>query len=646
MTAAKRFIGPPSGGYLNAAAGEQGYNRGHEYSPGGRRARRYRRIHPANPDRGAEGLFADGLEHRGHQGPPTAAATQKHLPLRYQVKEDDRGPYLTCVEASNIAVRIERGLSVSAAAAKKYPSGTIFLDGAAQGAPFMDASKGIYNLDHHEDCVRAFTLATCEQAMIVILKGLDLDDERWTVWANEPDFDTVLAIWLLLNHRRLNGDDPALRRKMMPVVRLQGVIDTHGFELDELTGFPPHLHKETLETINQLRTEELDLKGQGVWGTTDLLEFTNSSLRKIDELVYTPGDFEGRREVEELARVRITPHRLAVACNSEAGIYEVEEELKEVHGDRLGLVILQKDDRTYTVRQVDPFLPINLDDVYDRLNLLDSAVTGNQRWGGSSDIGGSPRGVGTDLRIEEIVDICRWVFQPPTAGRRWATVSAGLAIVAAVIGTVVLAGGVGFLGPPGLLIASGARGFQAASLALLSLGSALVLFGRSRFPGYFGLRRPRRAGFFLLLPVTAGMALCGAAWVPLPGSGATSGWWVAGAVIAGAAGIELLLRGALHGLLMTAYPVRLNGAQRVSVPNAISAAAYATAVVLCFVPADWLTGVAGAAGAWAVWVGLSFLLGLVFGIVRERWRSVWASVALHAVTALVVWEIVTRFLNG
>ena len=573
-------------------------------------------------------------------------ATQKHLPLRYQVKEDDKGPYLTCVEASNIAVRIERGLSVSAAAARKYPKGTIFLDGAAQGPPFMDASKGVYNLDHHEDCVRAFTLSTCEQAMIVILKGLDLDDERWTVWANEPDFDTVLAIWLLLNHRRLDGDDPALRRRLMPIVRLQGVIDAHGFELDELTAFPARLQNATLETINDLRSEELELKGQGVWGTTDLLEFTHSSLRKIDELVYTPGDFEGIREVEELARVRITPHRLAVACRSEAGIYEVEEQLKEVHGDRLGLVILQKDDRTYTVRQVDPFLPINLEDVYDRLNLLDSAVSGNQRWGGSSDIGGSPRGAGTDLRIDEIVDICRWVFQPPTAGRRWATVSAGLAIVAVVLGTVVLAGGGGLQAPPGLLSAPGATGSLSASLALLGLGCALVLFGRSRFPGYFGLRRPRRAGFLLLLPVTVAMALCGAAWVPLQGSGVTSGWWVAVAVVAGAAGVELLLRGVLHGLLMTAYPVRLNGVQRVSVPNAISAAAYAAAVFLCFLPAGWLARVSGSPGVWVAWAGLSFLLGLILGIVRERWRSVWAPVALHAVTALVVWGIVTGFLNG
>ena len=56
--------------------------------------------------------------------------------------------------------------------------GTIFLDGAAKGEPFMDASRGIYNLDHHEGCVRSFTLSTCEQAMILIRKGLDLDGER------------------------------------------------------------------------------------------------------------------------------------------------------------------------------------------------------------------------------------------------------------------------------------------------------------------------------------------------------------------------------------------------------------------------------------------------------------------------------------
>jgi len=578
-------------------------------------------------------------------------ATEKHLPLRYQLKDDEKGPYLTCVEASNIAVRIERGLSVSASGAHKYPKGTIFLDGAAQGEPFMDAAKGVYNLDHHEGCVRSFTLASCEQAMIVILKGLDLDDESWTVWANEPDFDTVLAIWLLLNHRRLDDDDPALRRRIMPIVRLQGVIDAHGFELQELTAFPPQLQKATLETINDLRSEELALKGQGEWAAIDLLEFTHSSLRRIDELVYSPGDFEGMREVEELARVRISSQRLAVACRSDAGIYEVEEQLKEVHGDRLGLLILQKDDRTYTLRQVDPFLPTNLDQFYDRLNLLDGAVSGNRRWGGSGDIGGSPRGVGTDLGFDEIMDICRWVFCAPTSGRRWATVGAGLVMVAASLAAVVFAGGGGSLSPPGLLLSNGAKDFRASSLALLGLGLMLVLLGRARFPGYFGLRRPRRAGFLLVLPLVLGAAVCGAAWVPLHGPvllgpAVVSPWWMAGTVVAGAAGIELLLRGALYGLLITVYPVKLSGRLSLSMPNVVSAAAYAGAVALCLLPADWLSVAGSATGVVATWMAASALLGLILGVARERWRSVWAPVALHALTALMVWWVVARLFNG
>ncbi len=235
------------------------------------------------------------------------------LPQRYQRKDNAEGPYLQCVESSNIHVRIERGSSVSASSARKQPSGTIFLDGAAQGEPFMDAAKGIYNLDHHEGCVRSFTLATCEQAMVLILKGLDLAGQRWTVNANEPDFDTVLAIWLLLNHRRLSADDD-LRRRMMPMVRVEGAIDAHGLDLAELTGYPPELQSETLAAINDLRAHELELKKQGSWGDLDVLDFTAAALREIDELCLfavglpesAPGGGAGAR-VDYTAEIR---HRL------------------------------------------------------------------------------------------------------------------------------------------------------------------------------------------------------------------------------------------------------------------------------------------------------------------------------------------------
>ena len=570
---------------------------------------------------------------------PVGPSTRSLLPLRYLIKENGDGRYLSCTEASNIAVRLEPGLAVSASAARKYPRGTIFLDGAAQAEPFLDSAKGVYNLDHHEGCVRAFTLATCEQAMVLILKGLDLDDEGWTVWLNDPDLDAVLAVWLLLNHRRLAGDDATLREKIMPVVRLQGVIDAHGFELKGLTGFPPGLQERTLETIDALRAEELALKAEGAWATTDLLEYTRATLEAIDESVYTPGDFEGRNQIEELGRVRISPHRLAIACRSEAGIYEVEEQLREIHGDRLGLVVLQKDAATYTLRQVDPFLAAGLDRLYERLNLLDPAVAGEQRWGGSGDIGGSPRGRGTALALDEILNVCRWVYQSPSAGRRLAAVL-GAATTALVALALAAAAGGGAVVAPGLLLAGGGQGRPWSALTLALLGIAATALGRRHRPGYYGWRWPRSWGFLALVPFAGLAVAAGGGWVPpawLAGEGA--GWSLLGlgAVLAGVLGIELLVHGAAHGILVTAFPVMLTTGRRfISVPNAVSAVIYAAALLVCLEPPAWLLTLANRASVGVAWVLGALAMGLLCGSVRERWGSVWAPVALHAVSALVV----------
>jgi hypothetical protein len=65
-------------------------------------------------------------------------------------------------------VRIKRGFCLTASAAQSAAPGSIFLDGAAQAGPFMDTRREVYNLDHHEGCVRPFTLATCEQALVLV----------------------------------------------------------------------------------------------------------------------------------------------------------------------------------------------------------------------------------------------------------------------------------------------------------------------------------------------------------------------------------------------------------------------------------------------------------------------------------------------
>lgn len=625
----------------------------------------------ANPEGGGRRRFGDltlrfrtgasGQDDSRPQPWVTEATDERHatralMPVRYQTKEDASGRYLSCVESSNIVVRIERSFTVSGSAARKYPSGTIFLDGAAQSAPFMDSARGIYNLDHHEGCVRAFTLATCEQAMVVIRKGLDLDGDRWTVYGNEPDLDTVLAIWLLLNHRRVAEEDSAVRRRLMPIVRLQGVIDAHGLELADLTGYEDEEQQAALATINELRAEELELKRDGRWGDHDPLDFTVASLQKIDELVYTPLDFVGMREIEELERTWISPGRFAIACRSEVGIYEIEEHLKNVHGDRIGLLILQKDPTTYTLRQVDPFLPTTLEPVYERLNLFDAAVTGDRRWGGSNDIGGSPRGAGTGLDVGRIMAITKWVYDPPTIGRRLATVAGSVGGAALVIAGAVLAanGSFPWAGPPGLLLGNGVFGYTVATCILLVLGLGLTVLGNSFFPGRFGLRLPVSMGFLVVLPLAILAAVIGGAWVPLPGvetsgAGRNAPWLAAFAVVVGAVGIELLCRGAVHGLMVNAYPVMQRfGRHFVSVPNLVAAGVYCGAMTVCLLPPHWLgitNGAGATTGIWTLWAVAGLGLGLLCGGVRERWGSVWAAVTVHAATALTTWLLLSRVIS-
>jgi hypothetical protein len=575
---------------------------------------------------------------------PERTPAPHFLPVRYQVKEDESGRYLTCVEASNIFVRIDKTLSVSASAARKYPKGTIFLDGAAKGEPFMDSSRGVYNLDHHEGCVRSFTLSTCEQAMIVIRRGLDLDGERWTVWANDPDLDTVLAIWLLLNHRRINEEGSSARKKIMPIVRLQGVIDAHGFELKELTAFPDNLQEAALTVINGLRSAEIELKKENRWSGVDFLDFTAASLQKIDELVYTPFDFEEGHAVEELARESILPQRIAVACRSEAGIYEVEEQLRDLHNDRLGLVILEKEPGIYTLRQVDPFLPTGLEALYDRLNLLDPEATGEAQWGGSNEIGGSPRGGKTGLSLGEIMFITRWVYQPPSVGRRLTAVALGVAGAAAAILIAAIAGGSSLNADsvPGLMVRGGLSGAAISAIVLAVFGIGLTYLGHSRHPGRFGLRRPDSAGFLAALPLTALLAAVGGAWIAVaPGISINLLGTVV--VLIAIVGIEALLRGALHGHLLRVFPVMMgSGRLFVSIPNIVSALVFACAVTACLMAPAWLTETIR--GWWAVWFGAALIVGLICGAVREWWRSLWAAVILHAASAIVAWIVFSYWL--
>src|SRR5207247_1347733 len=325
---------------------------------------------------------------------PGRGAAEPALPDRYRIKRDDTGAVLTCVEAPTVSVRVQHGFTVTAAAARSAAPGSVFLDGAAQGEPFLDPKREVYNLDHHEACVRSFLLATCEQAMVLVRKGLDLRKREWTVYANDADLDTVLAIWVILAHLRLTDRSAEPRARIMPLVRLQGVIDAQGLDMQDLSALPPELLAEIQACIDELREPELALKQRGRWGESDLLGYTADRLRAIDRLVYSPTHFDDVTDIDQLARVEIANGSVAVVCRSKAGIYEVERQLRRLHGKRLGVIVLRTGAATYTLRQVNPYLPTSLDRFYAHLNLVDPGAGGHRsanRWGGSTEIGGSPR---------------------------------------------------------------------------------------------------------------------------------------------------------------------------------------------------------------------------------------------------------------
>jgi len=471
----------------------------------------------------------------------------------------------------------------------------------------------------------------------LIRRGIDLRKRDWVVLANDADLDTLLAIWVLLNHLRLN-DDSKVRAKIMPLLRLEGIIDTHGLDARDLAALPPDLFHSTSAMLKQLQQQEVVLKSYGRWSDTDLLEYIADRLCAVDELVYTLENFAELHEIDELARAGITNGSVAVACQSDASMDEVQRQLQKVYGQRLGILIFQNSPSTYRVRQVDQSLPATLERAYERLNLLDPVATGGSenRWGGSTEIGTSPRKTGTGLIPTQIIEAVREAFWKPTL----------FDVVTAIPRAVFL--GVAALSPALALIFVGHllrdRGYIAGEAVLLSALVLTVTVGilfwlkARRVPGLYGWRAPAGFGWLSALPAALIGAVTGGAWAP--GSvayrmGPDNVYEFTGlAALLFPLGAELLFRGVILGHLAARLPIQKSGGPWWrSWPTLISTALYAGASLLLFLSfsrgqiqiSQWFLISAGA-----------LIFGIASGIARERSESILSSVLLHWLCAVAL----------
>jgi hypothetical protein len=571
------------------------------------------------------------------------------VPNRYFLK-DEEGRYLSCLEAPEVKVRIDRSLSFSAGAVRKASEGTIFLDGVAQGEPLLELERRVYNLDHHEGCVRPFTLAACEQALVLVLRGLDIREHPWVIYANEPDLDTVLAIWVLLNSMHLQPlDAEVIRRTVIPLIRLEGLIDSHGLAFREFSGFPQDLLDESFAKLEDLRHEEKDLKNRNLWNESDPLDYTVSRLVMMDNLVYPPWFFEAFRGIEELARGELTGNRIAVVCRSDCGIYELESDLKRLYGKRLGVIAQETAPETYTLRQVDPFLPFNLAAAYRKLNAMDPAVDvggSANKWGGSGEIGGSPRLTGTKLDPVDIAEALHLAYHRPDLRQRLgAAVQAfALASVAMLAGWLAVAWGT--IEPLGAiqLMAHRWRGFLVLSLTASVLILLALARGRSR--RLYGFQLPEGRDWLKLTPAVVVVAVLGGLWAwraagPLaPLSGENLLAWVAFPLLA-----EIVFRGLAHGVLVRSFESQHAGGRWfLSWPVVLSGTFYALWTLPLGLHLMTPLGRWPAPFAALVLIVAALGGGLALGMIRERSGSLIASLGLHylglatALAALVFWH--------
>jgi len=557
------------------------------------------------------------------------------VPNRYCIRQEGKARVLTCMEAPTIMIRVERRLTVSAKQARKYPAGTIFLRGAAQGDPFIDVQKELYNLDHHEGCIRS--IATCEQAMVLVRKGFDLCKRDWTVLANDADLDTILALWVLLNHLRINADSKA-RAKIMPLLRLEGIIDTHGSDVQDLTALPPELLQSTAAMLKQLQRQEAVLRDYGHWSEADLLEYVAGRLRAVDELIYTPENFAGLYEIDELARSQIAGGSVAVACHSDADIDEVQRQLQRIYGQRLGILIFQDGASAYRVRRVDRNLPAALERAYERLNLLDPAATSDaeNRWSGSSEDGASPGKTGTNLTPTQITEAVREAFWEPTLIDVVSAIPRALFLAAAALFpalALILVGNL--LRDRGLITGES----PLLSAVVLTMTVGILFWSKARqVPGLNGWRVPASFGWLSMLPAALVGAAAGGIWAPGSiayriGPDNLSQFSGAAALLLPLAA-ELLFRGVILGHLAARLPIQKSGAPWWrSWPTLISTALYAAASIVLF-----LSGSRGEIqiSQSLLIVGGAVVFGIASGIARERSESILASVLLHWVCTVAL----------
>ncbi|MGV3523979.1 MAG: hypothetical protein ACO1RX_07130 [Candidatus Sericytochromatia bacterium] len=259
------------------------------------------------------------------------------------------------------------------------PESSVALDGYVQG-PVIDVVRQRYSFDHHAGCLRLVTKATCAQVLDSLFLGLD--PRNMTVFLNDIDADTVLAVWLLKHPQCMTH--PRVRDLVEDVSN----VDAHGPSYFSFVRDPDlcqRFFKGAMEPEARARRE-------GRYATADLYQLLNECLQRTDKLVFRNKRFPVTKERRHI-QYEIT-HRGTgwVMSHSPERVFgslyrDGHSRVVSYHAVEVGRLDGSCERSfAYTIaKQSDLVSGFDIPRILARLDRIEPG------WGGGSSIGGAPR---------------------------------------------------------------------------------------------------------------------------------------------------------------------------------------------------------------------------------------------------------------
>ncbi len=283
--------------------------------------------------------------------------------------------------------------------ARRYPSHTIFIDGACSGRPRSTSDGLILNINHHEDVEEFATRASCMQAYYELMTGLydrfSVDGRpRATLRVNDRDYDVGATTAILMHPSWIH------RPRMRSYLEVVDLLDSSAglFPLD------PDIRRGPLPELCWIFEPFTASRQRG--------EDKSLTAAQCEEQIL---DIHHRLKASLYGRgKRLTPDARYEVLGKHP-LYTVVREIGQharygMSADGIRAFVSVLDDTPgksrFSICRLSHTTPLPQQRFYVALNAAEGInEAAMDKWGGGSTRGGSPRKAGTRLTLDQVCEV-------------------------------------------------------------------------------------------------------------------------------------------------------------------------------------------------------------------------------------------------